>query len=186
VAETRDRLVAKLVVVGDCGVGKSALIVQLVSSSFVLVYDPTIEDSYIKHIAIDKEPFQLYILDTAGHDMYSMMRPSYMCSGQGFLLVYAVNSRESFEKLEQFHQQILSVKNVGRFPMVLCGNKCDLEDQRQVSTMEGNQMAKDWGVPFFETSALQRANIDESFSDLVREIRRHSVTESVNIPRAIC
>ena len=60
------------------------------------------------------------------------MREHYMSSGEGFLLVYAITSRGSFEEVLDLHRQVLRVKDVDRFPMVLAANKCDLEFERQV------------------------------------------------------
>lgn len=60
------------------------------------------------------------------------MREQYMRTGEGFILVYSITARESFEEINQFHQQILRVKDKDNFPMVLVGNKCDLEYERQV------------------------------------------------------
>ena len=163
----------KLVVVGGGGVGKSALTIQLVQHNFVDEYDPTIEDSYRKQATIDDEVAYLDILDTAGQDEYSAMREQYMVGGEGFLLVFAINSRNSFEDLKSFHEQILRVKDVSSFPIVVVGNKADLGDrQRKVSKDEGEQRASEWGIPFFETSAKTRLNVEESFYELVREIRK--------------
>lgn len=100
------------------------------------------------------------------------MREQYMRTGEGFLLVYSITSRSSFEEIATFHQQVLRVKDLDYFPMVMVANKCDLEQDRQVSTSEGYAMAKKIGCPFVETSAKQRVNVDEAFNDLVREIRR--------------
>ena len=102
----------------------------------------------------------------------SAMREQYMRSGEGFLLVYSITSRSSFAEMATFHQQVLRVKDMDYFPMVMVANKCDLEKERQVSTMDGYAMAKKIGCPFVETSAKQRLNVDEAFNDLVREIRR--------------
>ena len=64
------------------------------------------------------------------------MREQYMRTGEGFLLVYAINSKQSFEEISLFQQQILRVKDKDYFPMVVVGNKCDLESEREV-TREG-------------------------------------------------
>lgn len=79
------------------GVGKSALTIQFIQSHFVDEYDPTIEDSYRKQCQIDAEPALLDVLDTAGQEEYSAMREQYMRTGEGFLLVYSITSRNSFE-----------------------------------------------------------------------------------------
>jgi len=162
----------KLVIVGGGGVGKSALTIQLIQNHFIDEYDPTIEDSYRKQVTIDDETCLLDILDTAGQEEYSAMRDQYMRTGQGFILVFAITSRSSFDEIRNFREQILRVKDKDRVPMVLVGNKCDLENERQVTTGEGQDLAKSYGCPFFESSAKTRINVEESFYQLVREIRR--------------
>ncbi|CAM0136252.1 Ras GTPase [Umbelopsis sp. WA50703] len=162
----------KVVVVGGGGVGKSALTIQFIQSHFVDEYDPTIEDSYRKQCVIDHETALLDVLDTAGQEEYSAMREQYMRNGEGFLLVYSITSRMSFEEINTFYQQIRRVKDRDFFPMVLIANKCDLEHDRQVSSHEGRDLAKSFGCTFIETSAKQRINVDEAFYHVVRDIRR--------------
>lgn len=164
----------KLVIVGGGGVGKSALTIQLIQNHFIDEYDPTIEDSYRKQVTIDDETCLLDILDTAGQEEYSAMRDQYMRTGQGFLCVYAITSRSSFDEISSFREQILRVKDADKVPMVVVGNKCDLESERQVSKAEGQDLAKNFGCPFLETSAKSRINVEESFFELVREIRKQT------------
>lgn len=164
----------KLVVVGGGGVGKSALTIQLVQSHFVDEYDPTIEDSYRKQCVIDDQVALLDVLDTAGQEEYSAMREQYMRTGEGFLLVYSITSRSSFEEIVTFHQQILRVKDRDKFPVVIIGNKCDLENERQVSFEEGQELARQINCQFIETSAKQRINVEDGFYQLVREIREYN------------
>lgn len=90
-------------------------------------------DSYRKQCVIDEEVALLDVLDTAGQEEYAAMREQYMRTGEGFLLVYSITSRTSFEEIQYFQQQILRVKDKDYFPMILVGNKCDLEGERQVS-----------------------------------------------------
>ncbi|CAH2352985.1 ras-like protein 1 [[Candida] railenensis] len=161
----------KLVVVGGGGVGKSALTIQLVQSHFVDEYDPTIEDSYRKPCTIDDEQVLLDVLDTAGQEEYSAMREQYMRTGEGFLLVYSINSKNSLEELQSFYEQIQRVKDSDIVPVLVVGNKCDLETERQVSFEEGAALAKSFHAPFLETSAKQRINVEEAFYGLVRGIR---------------
>ncbi|KAF9149332.1 Ras GTPase, partial [Mortierella sp. AD010] len=128
--------------------------------------------SYRKQCVIDDEVALLDVLDTAGQEEYSAMREQYMRTGEGFLLVYSITSRNSFEEISTFYQQILRVKDKDFFPIILVANKCDLEHERQVSTHEGRELAKQFSSRLIETSAKQRINVDESFYNLVREIRR--------------
>ncbi|KAK6516048.1 Ras GTPase [Arthrobotrys megalospora] len=191
-----------LVVVGDGGVGKSCLTIQLVQSQFPEDYDPTIEgtygrlvyetnirhfveqfililfiDSYRKQSIIDNEIAYLDILDTAGQEEYRAMRAEYMRTGEGFLLVYSITSRSSFEEVVQIREQILRIKDKEQFPIILVGNKCDLETRREVSTQEGRSLAEQFGCPFKEASAKARINVEEAFYELVREIRRYNNPE---------
>ncbi len=121
---------------------------------------------------IDDEVALLDVLDTAGQEEYSAMREQYMRTGEGFLCVYSITSKHSFEEISTFHQQILRVKDKDYFPIIIVANKCDLENDRQVSAQEGRDLAKSFGCKFIESSAKQKINVDEAFYELVREIRR--------------
>ncbi|XP_015665703.1 ras-related protein R-Ras [Protobothrops mucrosquamatus] len=172
----------KLVVVGGGGVGKSALTIQFIQSYFVSDYDPTIEDSYTKICNIDGTSTRLDILDTAGQEEFGAMREQYMRTGEGFLLVYAINDRGSFNEIHKFHTQILRVKDRDEFPMVLVGNKTDLDLYRQVTEEEALYFARENRIPYMEASAKVRFNVDESFQELVRAIRRFHESESPPAP----
>jgi len=173
----------KLVVVGGGGVGKSALTIQFIQLHFVQDYDPTIEDSYKKQCVIDDKVAHLDILDTAGQEEFSAMREQYMRTGEGFLLVFSLTDRGSFEEVGQFHTQILRVKDCDEFPMLLVGNKCDLPDnEKAVTPTDAQEFARKLKIPYIETSAKQRINVDASFHDLVRAIRKHQETLAVPEP----
>uniref|UniRef100_A0A6B2LKK1 small monomeric GTPase n=1 Tax=Arcella intermedia TaxID=1963864 RepID=A0A6B2LKK1_9EUKA len=161
----------KLVLCGEGAVGKSPFVIQFIQQYFSDEYDPTVEDSYRKSVTIDGEYCLLDILDTGGSDCYSALRDQYMRTGQGFILFYAINSRYSFDEVKTFREQILRVKDTDTVPMVLCSTKCDLAHERVVTVEEGEELARSWGVPFFETSSLTRINVDESFYQIVREIK---------------
>jgi len=164
----------RLIVLGDGGVGKSCLTLQFIQGLFVDDYDPTIEDSYRKHCVIDSEFALLDILDTAGQDDYSAMREQYMRSGEGFLLVYSITSRNSFQAVKDFYQQILRTKDKDSFPVVLVANKSDLEYERHVGMNEGRELARRMNCKCVETSAKLRLNVDEAFATIVREIRQYN------------
>lgn len=171
----------KLVVVGGGGVGKSAITIQFIQSYFVTDYDPTIEDSYTKQCVIDDIPAKLDILDTAGQEEFSAMREQYMRSGEGFLLVFSVADHASFDELYKFHKQILRVKDRDEFPMLLVGNKADLEVQRVVSLEEAQSLSRQLKVPYIECSAKARMNVDQAFHELVRLVRRFQEAERINV-----
>jgi len=100
-----------------------------------------------------------------------------MRTGQGFFCCYSITSHSSFEEITAFREQILRVKDEEEVPMVLVGNKCDLESQRQVATAEGAELAKSFGCSFMETSAKTRVNVEESFFELVRAIHKARQTK---------
>jgi len=102
-------------------------------------------DSYRKQCVIDEETALLDVLDTAGQEEYSAMREQYMRTGEGFLLVYSITSRASFEEVMAYQKTILRVKDRDYFPMILVGNKCDLTHERQVS--RAGKQEQDYG-PF--------------------------------------
>ena len=170
-AEDENTLEYKLVVLGGGGVGKSALTIRLVTDNFLTEYDATIEDSCRKQVVIDQKTALLDILDTAGQEEYSSMQDQWMREGKGFLLVYSITSRSTFDEILVFKEKILRAKDMDSVPMVLVGNKCDLEGDRQVSLEEGTQKAAEWGCPFMEVSAKEKVRNEECFFEIVRQIR---------------
>uniref|UniRef100_A0A3Q3PZJ0 Ras-related protein Rap-1b n=1 Tax=Monopterus albus TaxID=43700 RepID=A0A3Q3PZJ0_MONAL len=152
----------KLVVLGSGGVGKSALTVQFVQGIFVEKYDPTIEDSYRKQVEVDGQQCMLEILDTAGTEQFTAMRDLYMKNGQGFALVYSITAQSTFNDLQDLREQILRVKDTEDVPMILVGNKCDLEVERVVAKESGIGLARQWNsCAFLETSAKSKINVNE-------------------------
>jgi GTPase KRas len=201
----------KLVVLGDGGVGKTALTIQvcvlrfywqlkftnttsqLCLNHFVETYDPTIEDSYRKQVQIDGQSCMLEVLDTAGQEEYTALRDQWIRDGEGFVLVYSISSRPSFNRIGAFFKQIQRVKessqssptypgsplsastlggSFGPAPVMLVGNKCDRHTEREVSTQEGYSLAKDLGCDFVEASAKNCINVEKAFFDVVRQLRR--------------
>ncbi len=162
----------KLAVLGSGAVGKSALTIRLVTDNFLDEYDPTIEDSYRKQAVINGEVALLDILDTAGQDEFSSMQDQWMRDGKGFLLVYNITDRSSFDNVTSLYRKILRTKDADSAPVVIAGNKCDLDNERAVSKEEGQALANEWSCPFYETSAKEKIQNEECFYALVREIRR--------------
>lgn len=193
----------KIVVLGSGGVGKSALTVQFVQGIFVEKYDPTIEDSYRKSVDVDGYTCMLEILDTAGTEQFTAMRDLYMKTGHGFLLVYSVTSQSTFNDLQDLREQILRVKDADHVPMVLVGNKIDLEEERVVSKELGQAQAVEYGCSFMETSAKEKINVTEvsgieeeveteinedvvvlqTFMDLLRQINKQHLPEKESQPK---
>lgn len=119
------------------------------------------------------------ILDTAGQDEYAALRDTWCRWCDAFILVYSITSRSSFDQLEEFRALIERVKEgQDNVPIVIIGNKCDMEQQREVTALEGASLASSCGpnVRFFEVSAKMRINIDEAFNECIR--MAHSASSS--------
>jgi small GTP-binding protein len=95
-----------------------------------------------------------------------------MKNGQGFVLVYSIIAQSTFNELPDMRDQILRVKDREDVPMILVGNKCDLQDQRVITTDQGEDLARNFGSAFLEASAKTRINVDQIFYDLIRQVNR--------------
>lgn len=102
-----------------------------------------------------------------------------MKQGQGFLLVFSITSQSSLHELSEIREQIVRIKDDEKVPLVLVGNKSDLEEDRTVSRARAFALSQSWGnVPYYETSARRRANVNEVFIDLCRQIIRKDLQAS--------
>eukprot|EP00121_Abeoforma_whisleri_P003022 Awhi_evm1s2715 len=152
-------------------IGKSALTTRFIQGLFIEGYDPTIEDSFCKIENIDGVgTVCLDILDTAGQDEYSMMRESYMRTGEVFIIGFSLTARNSFDLVESFQKQCCQSKDVEEdsLPMVLVGNKCDLVDDRVVTLTEAKEKAKQFNCVYIEASAFHYHNVRETFHEAAR------------------
>jgi small GTP-binding protein len=162
--------VIKLVVMGSGGVGKSAMSMRFVQNIFIDSYDPTIEDSYRIQKIINGKHYYMEILDTAGTEQFTVMRDLYIKNGHGFMLVYSVTAAASFHDLEHIHNQINDVTDGKHVPIMICGNKCDLVDDRVIETDAGQALADSLNCNFMETSSKTKQNIEESFMGLIQMV----------------
>lgn len=102
-----------------------------------------------------------------------------MREAQGFLLVFSITSLSSLQELAELREQIVHVKNDPHVPIVLVGNKSDLEDDRRVSRSRAFAVSQAWGnVPYYETSARRRQNVQEVFVDVARQIMRRDIARA--------
>lgn len=167
----------KLVMVGIGGVGKSSLTIQFVQQYFVMDYDPTISDSYTKSCFVDDALYRVEVVDTAGQEEYAAMREQHLRSADGFLLIFSVTSRQSLDYVLKLRKTIERLKDREHFPMLLVGNKCDLDSERQISRNEAENLAACLQIPYLESSAKFRQNVDQLFHMLIRQIRQFRYLE---------
>ena len=135
-------------------------------------YEPTKADSYRKPIVLGGSECQIDILDTAGQEDYAVVRDNYFRSGEGFLCVFSLVDRESFAGVGEIRDSVLRVKVDERTPLILVGNKSDLQESREVSQGEAESLASSWGVPYVETSAKTKLNVDKIYYDLMTMIQQ--------------
>jgi len=169
----------KIALLGTGGVGKSCVTLKYTRGAFTDIYDPSIEDAHRHHTTVDSVPCVLEILDTAGQEEYKCIAQQWVKNKHGFLLVYSIVDDISFQNLKAFRdlmeEEYLHNETdpAGALPpVVLIGNKLDMEDQRKVPTSHGQALADQWGAKFFETSAKMNDNIEKSFSTLIRMMRQ--------------
>eukprot|EP00914_Ancora_sagittata_P035038 GHVO01070686.1.p1 GENE.GHVO01070686.1~~GHVO01070686.1.p1 ORF type:complete len:194 (+),score=9.01 GHVO01070686.1:39-620(+) len=171
----------RVAVLGDGGVGKTALAVQFTLNCFVETYDPTIEDAYRKQLIVDNRMCFVEVIDTAGQEEYATLRDQWVREGQGFILVYSIASRSTFDRLEIFRQSMRRVKR-GDPIFMLVGNKSDKTYEREVSKEEGAALARQFGCEFIETSAKTAQNVERLFTNLVRALRQTRSVDVVHPP----
>ena len=160
---------------GEGGVGKSAITLRHVTNNFIEHYDPTIEDQYRTKILVDHKLSNITIVDTAGQEEYTSIRDNWIRDGDGFILVYSITDKNSFDEIKILMDEIIMIKG-DKAAIILVGNKIDLENERTVNQNDVLSLSKEWNCISHETSAKTGYNIDNTFFDIVREIRRKKKT----------
>ncbi|XP_063781705.1 ras-like protein family member 12 isoform X3 [Pseudophryne corroboree] len=165
-----------LVLLGCRGAGKSALTVKFLTRRFISEYDPFLEDTYSSEEIVDHQPVLVRVMDTADPD--GPVNPErYLQWANAFLVVYSIDNRQSFEGCYQY-LEIISQYNRGAVhesPVLLLGNKLDMERYRQVSIADGSALASRHGCLFREVSAcLDFRLVQRVFYDAIHEVRREA------------
>ncbi|GAC94593.1 hypothetical protein PHSY_002166 [Pseudozyma hubeiensis SY62] len=159
----------KIAVLGSRSVGKSSLIVRYVEDAFVDSYYPTIENIFQKTITHKGQEYDCDIIDTAGQDEYSILNSKHAIGIHGYMLVYSIASRNSFDMVQTVYDKILNYTGTESVPCVIVGQKSDLHVQRQVSEAEGKQLAAQLKAAWIEVSARHNANVAKAFESMLGE-----------------
>jgi small GTP-binding protein len=161
----------KIVVVGPTGVGKTCLLIRLVSGVFEGDSKSTIGIEYRTHtVTVDRDRIKLTIWDTAGQERYRSISRSYFRGALGAILVFALDDTSSFEELSSWLGDLLSFASPNA-AILLVGNKADLVDTRRITAAEAEQFAERHGFAYIEASALDGRNVAEAFLRLATDIR---------------
>ena len=162
----------KYIIIGDAAVGKSNLLLRFAQGDFKTEYQLTIGVEFgAKNIDLNNKKFRLQIWDTAGQENYRSITRAYYKNSVCAILVYDISNRESFEHISNWVEDCITQSPKTVF-MVLVGNKSDLNEYRQVTFEEGQEMAKNNNMMFFETSAKTGENVEKIFIDSAKEIQK--------------
>ncbi len=162
----------KILTIGESGVGKTCILRRFVENKFLKNHLATIGiDFKTKTLNINNQEIKLKIWDTAGQERFRNITTQYYKGADGIVLIYDVTDDASYEKIRDWMEQILSNTKREDIGLVLLGNKCDMEP-RAVTEEQGNKMAEELKVSYFETSALTGQGINEAFNELTRDIMK--------------
>jgi len=161
----------KVVTVGDCGVGKSNLLMKYVNNIFILDNKTTIGvEFYVKNIEINDKIIKVQLWDTGGQERYRAITNAYYRGSQGCILVYDITRRETYDNIKKWLIEINDNVDYKHIPIILVGNKSDLKNLRSISTEEAKIFAKENNLLFIETSALDSTNVNNAFEEIIKDI----------------
>lgn len=163
-------LLFKIVIIGDSGVGKSNLMTRYTSNDFSHDTPATIGVEFMtKSVKIEGRDAKVQIWDTAGQERFRAISRSIYHGAKGAMLVYDITNQQSFDNVANWLQE-LRVHVHASTVIFLIGNKCDLEHLRVVKKETADRFARENGLSFLETSALERTNVDKAFEWLVKSV----------------
>ena len=169
--ESNYEFLVKIIIIGDSGVGKTNFMFRFADNTFNSLHVSTVGLDYKSKIIIlpsSKKKVKIQIWDTAGQDRFRSITKNYYKGAHGIILIYDITNQKTFENVKNWINQIKEeVSN--KVTIILVGNKIDDEDHRVVSTEQGEKMANDFGLMFFECSAKSGVNIDSTFNELVKK-----------------
>ncbi|KAM9164474.1 NF-kappa-B inhibitor-interacting Ras-like protein 1 isoform 2-T2 [Pangshura tecta] len=175
----------KVVICGMASVGKTAILEQLLYGKHIVGLEEgaTVEDVYLASVETDrgvKEQLRLY--DTTGLQEGVEFPKHYFSVADGFILVYAVNSLESFQRAEVIKKEIDTVRDKKEVTIVVLGNKTDLAEQRQVETEIAQQWAKAEKVRLWEVTVTDRKTLIEPFTSLASKLSQSQNKSAFPLP----
>ena len=167
----------KVVLVGDSGVGKTNILSKYIKNEFHEDSKSTIGVEFgSKQLKIEGHKIKAQIWDTAGQEKYKAITSAYYKGAQGAFVVYDITRKETFNSVDRWINDLKTSADKN-LTIIMIGNKCDLEDQRQVSADQGEEKGKSYDVAFMETSAFSGENIDKAFGNLINEIYKKCYEE---------
>ncbi len=162
---------ARVITLGDSGVGKTNFIFRFIDDKFSLNYFSTYGiDTKFKNVKLDNgSEIKFKIFDTAGQERFKSISQNYIKKANGVLLMYDISDEASFNNIENWMQNIQD-NSGNKMCIVLVATKCDLVEERVVSKESGEKLAEKYGIHFYETSSKDNINIEKSFYDIAEQI----------------
>ena len=160
-----------IMTLGNSAVGKTSFIIRYTENTFKEVYLTTLGIDYkTKVIKMkNKRSYMINFFDTAGQEKYKSISINVIKNANGILLMYDITNKSTFESISNWMKNIIDIKG-NNFPVILVGNKTDLIDKREVSTEEGEEVAKKYGIKLFEISNKFGTNVEEAGLELINQI----------------
>ena len=181
--ESKNEETIKIIILGDSKVGKTSFIIRFTKNKFDETYLATIGIDYIYRIInIENKQYKLMYYDTAGEEKYKSIPKNYIKNMQGIILMYDITNKLSFDSIIDWISDVKEIKGEN-FPMILVGNKIDLNESREVTEEMGYELAEKNQIEFFETSNKDGTNIQEAGLEIVYKILSETKVNNSRIER---
>ena len=169
-----------IMALGNFAVGKTSLIIRYTECCFQPVYLFTMGiDFKIKKITLpNKKKLKIYFYDTTGQERFKSLTKNSIKIADGILLLYDITQKKSFEAISEWMKSIQEIKG-DNFPIILLGNKCDLENKREITKEQGIDISNKYNISFYEISNKEGINTEEPFSDLINKILENKKNEEI-------
>ena len=156
--------------IGNTAVGKTCFVERYCDRKFQENHLSTIGiAAMLQKSTIDNKDVEIRFLDTSGQEKYNTLNVNFFKQASGIILMYSINERESFTQISRWMDSIKEHCDMSKVSIILIGNKKDLENERQVSTEEGQKLAKEYNISFFESSAKTNENVKIAVDTLITQ-----------------
>ena len=181
--DSKNEEIIKIMVLGNYSVGKTSFLIRFTKNKFDETYLATIGIDYkYRIINIENKLYKLMFYDTVGEERYKSIPKNHIKNVQGIILMYDITNKKSFDSIIDWISDVKEIKGEN-FPMILVGNKIDLNESREVTEEMGYELAEKNQIEFFETSNKDGTNIQEAGLEIVYKILGETKVNNSRIER---